>query len=233
MNSTTTKDAPLINRSSYQPWQVQVLFGASGTGKSTAARQIARASGATWMQVDDLRLALQYSRVTLPEGTDRLYFFETTPGIWIRPVDDLLQAFVDVAKVMVPAVRVVIDSHLVTGVPMVIEGDGVLPSLVDDPVLRPWVDAGVLRFCCLAARSHAELVENMVRRGRGDHLEDQERVSLQANANLAFNDWLVESSRTLRIPVVASRPFDTLIDRIEEAITVDSHPAGRRDLPGT
>ena len=228
MNSTTTKDAPLINRSSYQPWQVQVLFGASGTGKSTAARQIARASGATWMQVDDLRLALQYSRVTLPEGTDRLYFFETTPGIWIRPVDDLLQAFVDVATVMAPAVRVVIDSHLATGVPMVIEGDGVLPSLVEDPVLRPWVDTGSLRFCCLAAQSQDELVENMVRRGRGVHLEDQERVSLQANANLAFNDWLVESSRALNIPVVASRPFDTLTDRIQQAITPASQPAGPR-----
>jgi len=225
MNSTTTKDAPLINRSSYQPWQVLVLFGASGTGKSTAARQVARASGATWMQVDDLRLALQYSRVTLPEGTDRLYFFETTPDIWTRPVDDLLQAFVDVATVMAPAVRVVIDSHLATGVPMVIEGDGVLPSLVEDPVLRPWIAAGSLRFCCVAAESRAELIENMVRRRRGDHLEDRKRVTLQANANLAFNDWLVESSRAPRIPVVASRPFDTLADRIEQAITSASHPA--------
>ena len=53
-------------------WWVLVVLGASGTGKSTAAQQIARAVGATWLQVDDLRLALQFSRVALPQGTDQL-----------------------------------------------------------------------------------------------------------------------------------------------------------------
>ncbi len=216
---------------SLKPWQVLVLFGASGTGKSTAARQIASGSGTTWMQVDDLRLALQYSQVTLPTMTDRLYFFESTPDFWARPPDELLQAFIDVATVMAPAVRVVIDSHLATGVPMVIEGDGVLPFLVDDPVLRLWVDSGAIRFCCVAAGSRTELIENMVRRGRGDHLDDHERVAMQATANLAFNDWLVEMSRVLRIPVVPSRPFDTLPDRIKQAITIGRRPAGQQDQP--
>ncbi len=202
-----------------QPWQVLVLFGASGTGKSIAARTIAHAAGATWLQVDDLRLGLQYSRVTLPEMTDRLYFFESAPDCWTRPVDELLRAFIDVATVMAPAVRVVIDSHLVTGAPMVIEGDGVLPSLVGDPVLRHWVDSGALRFCCVAAGSRDELIENMVLRVRGDHLEDRDRVALQANANLAFNDWLAEASRSLSIPVVSSRPFETLIERIQQSAT--------------
>ena len=56
------------------PWKVLVLFGASGTGKSTSGGEIARSRGVAWMQVDDLRLALQSSRVTLPVGTDALYF---------------------------------------------------------------------------------------------------------------------------------------------------------------
>ena len=208
-------------------WLVLVLLGASGTGKSTAARRIARGSGATWLQVDDLRLALQYSRVTLPELTDRLYFFETTSDVWNRPVHELLRAFIDVATVMVPAVRVVIDSHLVTGVPMVIEGDGVQPSLVDDPVFRPWVDLGALRFCCLAAASSTELIENMLSRGRGDQLDDRQRVFRQAVANLAYSDWLAESSRSRGIPVVPSRPFETVTDRVQQAISGPPHPAGR------
>lgn len=212
-----------------QPWQVLVVFGAGGTGKSTAASQISRATGATWMQVDDLRLALQYSRATLPEGTDRLYYFETTPDIWTRPVEELVTGFVDVARLMAPAVRVVIDSHVVTGVPMVIEGDGILPSLINDPVLRPWVTAGAVRFCCVAAATQAELVENMKRRGREDHLQDHERVMRHARANRAFNDWLVSTARALGIPVVQSRPLDTLAVRVDEAITVAWRPAGRRD----
>ena len=209
-----------------RPWSVLVLFGASGTGKSTAARQIAVTSGATWMQVDDLRLALQYSRVTLPQQTDRLYFFETTPDLWTLPPAEMLEAFIDVATVMTPAVRVVIDSHVFTGVPMVIEGDGVFPFLINDPVIRPWVDAGVVRFCCVAAEGLDELVENMVGRGRGDHLHDFERVATHAHANLAFNDWLATTSRSLGIPVVQSRPFDSLAHRIERAITGERRPGG-------
>lgn len=209
------------------------MFGAGGTGKSTAASQISRATGATWMQVDDLRLALQYSKATLPEGTDRLDFFEATPDIWSKPVEELVAGFVDVARIMAPAVRVVIDSHVVTGVPMVIEGDGVLPSLIDDPVLRPWVEAGSVRFCCVTAATQAELAENMVLRGRGDHLEDHERVTRHARANLAFNDWLAAAAQASGIPVVQSRPFDTLAARIEWAITEAPRSAGRRDQQET
>jgi predicted kinase len=63
------------------PWSVLVLFGASGTGKSTAAAWIGRQYGLTWLQVDDLRLTLQYSRARLPERTDQLYFFDETPDV--------------------------------------------------------------------------------------------------------------------------------------------------------
>jgi len=220
-------------RTGFQPWQVLVLLGAGGTGKSTAARQIAQDMGTTWMQVDDLRLGLQSSRAILPERSDRLYWFESTPGFWSRPVDDVLRAFIDVATVMVPAVRVVIDSHVVTGVPMVIEGDGILPSLVNDPVVRPWVETGKVQFCCVAAGSVDELTENMLERGRGDHLHDRERVVMHARANLAFNHWLVNAAEALGVPVVPSRPFDTLTDRIREAITAGTTPGGRPIPPVT
>jgi 2-phosphoglycerate kinase len=201
-------------------WTVLVLLGASGTGKSTAATEIARRTGATWMQVDDLRLALQYSLVVLPEHTGHLYAFVDDADVWSRPMDELRRAFVDVAEVMVPAVRVVIDSHVVTNVPMVIEGDGILPALFDDPVLRPHIDAGLIRFCSVAADDPGELLENMLTRGRGI---DTDRANLarqraQVAANEAFGAWLAEQSRRRGIPVVSSRPFDSLVERILKAI---------------
>jgi predicted kinase len=63
-----------------------LLFGGpSGAGKTIIARQLGLGLGISWLQVDDLRLALQRSRVTLPEETAALYFFEETPGIWNLP----------------------------------------------------------------------------------------------------------------------------------------------------
>lgn len=198
------------------PWTVLVILGASGTGKSMAARTIARRHGVPWMQVDDLRLAMQFSQVSLPERTDRFYFFERAEDVWSLPVEDLLQGFIEVAELMVPAVRVVIDSHVVTDVPIVLEGDGVLPALVDDPVIRPHIDTGRVRFCAVSARSIDELVENMIERGRGD-VGDVERHRRHAGANAAFGFWLADRSREHSIPVVASRPFVTLPERILSA----------------
>ena len=42
------------------------VVGPSGSGKSTVAKRPERHLGMSWLQVDDLRLALQRSRVTLP-----------------------------------------------------------------------------------------------------------------------------------------------------------------------
>jgi 2-phosphoglycerate kinase len=178
------------------------------------------------MQVDDLRLALQYSQVTLPERTDQLYWFERTPEHWMRPVGEVRQAFIDVAAVMAHAVRTVIDSHVVTGTPMVIEGDGIHPSLAADPVLSPWRSRGNVRFCCITSAGTDELADNMVRRGRGNHLDDHARVERMARANFAFNHWLAAESRSHGIPVVQSQPFASLAGRILAAVKLEPSPGG-------
>ncbi len=199
------------------PWTVLVLLGASGTGKSTAAREIALRCGVPWMQVDDLRLAMQYSHVTLPERTERLYFFERGDDVWSLPCGKPLQGFIDVAEAMLPAGRVVIDSHVITGVPLVLEGDGIHPALVEDPVLQPHVRSGCVRFCTITAESGAELFDNMIARGRGMDVGDAESHQRHAEANAAFGQWLAEESHRLGIPVVPSRPFPSLPDRILDA----------------
>jgi len=209
---------------------VLVLFGASGTGKSTAAQAISRRHGVTWLQVDDLRLALQYSRATLPEGNDKLYYFLDHPDYALEPADDVRRAFIGTAEAMLPAIRIVLESHVATGVPMVIEGDGILPALALDPLVRPLVDAGVVRFCCVEAESRRELLDNMIARGRGMDNIDQVRAARQADANWAFNNWLGATSRTLGIPVVSTQPLATLAERIEQMV---SERPGRAGQAGT
>jgi 2-phosphoglycerate kinase len=210
-----------------QPWRVLVVLGASGTGKSTASAAIGRRLGMSWLQVDDLRLALQYSRATLPEHNEALYYFLDNPDFALEPPDEVSKAFIGTAQAMIPAVRIVIDSHVATESPMVIEGDGIHPALAIDPVLRPLVERGVIRFCCVEAVTHRELLENMVRRGRGGGFENLGRASRHADANWAFNAWLVGVSHALGISVVPSQPFETLAERIEASVlpTSQSKPA--------
>jgi len=55
-----------------QEWRVLLIGGPSGVGKSVVARSIGLRLGIPWLQVDDLRLALERSEVTLPSGTEAL-----------------------------------------------------------------------------------------------------------------------------------------------------------------
>ncbi len=59
--------------------------------------------GIPWLQVDDLRLALQCSQVVLPENTEALYFFERTPNVWRLAPEQLRDALIAVGHVMAPA----------------------------------------------------------------------------------------------------------------------------------
>lgn len=197
-------------------WSVLVLFGASGTGKSTAAAEIGRTCGVPWLQVDDLRLTLQYSSAILPERTEQLYFFQGDPDVWTRPTAELREAFINVAEIMAPAVRTVVHSHVLTSAPMVIEGDGVVPALAIDPVLAPLVANGAISFCCLGTPGEDELLVNMVSRGRGIDLSTPDIHRRQAAANKAFGTWLEAEATRLGIPIVAPRPFATLPERILE-----------------
>lgn len=197
---------------------VLAVLGPSGVGKSRAAQSIALARGMTWIQVDDLRLALQASDLERPSATmERLHDFERATNIWSRSPQELKEAMIEIARLMAPAVRIVIDSHIVTGVPAVIEGDGILPTLATDPVLRSHVVADRLRFCCVVPETLDELLVNVWVRGRGiAELNAGERVR-RAEMNVAFGRWLAEESARCEIPVVCSRPLTTLPQRIGAA----------------
>lgn len=102
---------------------VLLIGGPSGVGKSTIARQLAQELGATWVQVDDLRLALERSGMDVPPA-DAVPTFDAPGGL------------VELGELMAPAIEVVVENHVDQGHPTVIEGDGILPALLDRPSLR-------------------------------------------------------------------------------------------------
>ncbi len=198
-------------------WSVLLVAGASGTGKTSVAKTISRDLGVAWVQVDDLRLALQYSDARLPDdaANDDLYFFLRTPGPWTLPAERLAGALVATGAAMTEAIAIVTGNHIVQGDPAVIEGDAILPSLLDHPDLRGFAGSGALRMVVLAPESEADLLGNMVARGRGEHLDpDAPETRRIAEANWRFSQFLVAEADARGIPVVSSQPWSTLPARI-------------------
>ena len=199
------------------PWIILLIAGASGTGKSTVARQIGRDLGIPWCQVDDLRLALQWSEVTLPSKTEALYYFahiEEKPHIWKAQPEALRDVLIAVGEVMMLAIAAVVDNHVSQHNSIVIEGDGILPSLLNVPQMSLHVESGALRMVVLAESSEESLLSNMRERNRGFRNMSDEDIATEARAKWLFSEWLVAEAAGHDLPIVASRQWGTIVDRV-------------------
>ncbi len=196
---------------------VLLLGGSSGTGKSTMGAQLGRSLGAPWLQVDDLRLALQRSHVTLPARTKALYFF-LQEGIWRRTPEALRDGLIAIGEVMAPAVEVVVENHVAQGDACIIEGDGILPSLLDRPAIRRATLSGQVQSVFLFERDESVLFSNMLERDREFHALPSEEQRSVVRATWLFGEWLAAEALRRKLHVIDSRPWETLASRIREAI---------------
>ena len=173
--------------------------------------------------VDDLRPAFQHCQVTLPAGTDDLYFFAGIEEpikrhVWQESPERLRDALIAVGEVMGPAIEAVILNHLSQRHPVVIEGDGILPSLLTRPFLQEWLVAGALHAVFVVESGEEALLHNMLARGRGMDVMTMADAQTEAHAKALFAQWIAEDALRLGLPVIDSRPFETLIQRILAAV---------------
>ncbi len=199
-------------------WKVLLIGGSSGTGKTDAARQLARRFGVSVLLADDVRMALQ--RATTPEQQPALHFFAGQHDVWDQPTDVLRDGWIGVMRVVSDALQAVIAHHLcVDGAgPVIVEGDAVDPRLAALERCA-WCDAtGGVRSVLLVEPEETALLGNMRHRGRGfDEFSLREQINFARGAS-QFGQWLRAESEGCGLPVLTCRPWDTLAARIVEAV---------------
>jgi 2-phosphoglycerate kinase len=195
-------------------WLILLIGGPSGVGKTIAAKELGLRFSASWLQVDDLRLALQRNRVNLPQETEDFYFFQETTALWSLPPERLCNGLIAVGHALSPALEVVIENHVDTIASIVIEGDGILPSLVARPAVQD--RATHVRMVFLIEPEEAALFANMKDRNRGMADQTETELRNQVRMNWLYGQWLTSEAHTYGVPVLEPRPWSTLIERIIE-----------------
>lgn len=219
-------DEPIPLTTSSQPSaSIILLGGVAGSGKTTAARSLMYQTSSTWLQVDDLRLALQRSRVTMPEDdkTRALYFFEHHPNVWSQPADVLRDALVGVGRALSEAIAIVTANHAAQADAAIIEGDGILPEIVEHPDIRPLIEArrGTLAF--ILPDSRLEILERLAVRGRGTSAMSSSALERLTDMNWLYAHWLRNQAGHYGLPIVSPSPFSTLPERILMACNDSVH----------
>jgi 2-phosphoglycerate kinase len=110
-------------------WQVLLLGGASGVGKSSLSYPLARHYDINLTEIDDIQVAL--TKLTTPEQQPLLHFWRTNWDEFSSWSDEQhLSHFIQVSReVFQPALEAVIANHLETNRPVILEGDFILPEL--------------------------------------------------------------------------------------------------------
>ena len=194
-----------------------VLFigGHSSSGKTTAAKRIGLSLGVPWMMVDDLRLAFQRARARLPRGTDALYF-DMKPDFWRQQPEEQCKAVIAVGEALSAPLEVVIENHVDESAPIVIEGDGILPSLLSrPPVLER---ATRVRSAFLVEPDESAILANIIERGK-TFGRTEKQLRNQARAKWLHGQWLASEAAHYDLLVVEPRPWDTLVERMIKGLS--------------
>ncbi|MEU6148593.1 hypothetical protein ABZ816_01180 [Actinosynnema sp. NPDC047251] len=185
-------------------WRVLLLGGASGSGKSALSYPVARARGAALVEVDDLVVALQ--SITTAEQQPALHHWLTRSDAGMS-AEEVTAAQVALARAIEPALAAVITNHLKTDLPLVLEGDYLLPAFC-----ARWT-GGAVRPVFVHEPDAGQLERNYASR------EPAAGVQRKRAADSAhYGDRLAAEAAGLGLPVLAARPWADALDRLARAV---------------
>ena len=194
-------------------WDVLVIGGASGVGKSSLAYPLARHFDVAIAEADDLFHAVE--AMTTADQLPALHYWRTHPEAELLPPERILELHLAACRTLVPAIAAVIRNHIETRMPVVLEGDYLLPANVLASGPRT-------RALFLVEDDQAQIVANL--RAREPSVVTQDK---RARVSVLHGQWLRAESARYGLPVLAPRPFETLLERALQAVGKGGAPSGR------
>jgi 2-phosphoglycerate kinase len=199
------------DRSSVRTWDVLLIGGASGTGKTSISYQLARHFDVGITEIDDFQVILEH--MTTPEQQPVLHYWRTHPEAVQLPPESIVDLTVSVAETMAPAIEAVIQNHLESNTPVLLEGDYLLPATAARTNYGAVPNGGRVRAVFLFEADEEQIATNYSRREPAGGTAD-----LRSRVSFLYGNWLRTEARRYGVPVVEARPWDSLLDRVTASI---------------
>jgi 2-phosphoglycerate kinase len=195
-----------------RPWQVLLLGGPSGVGKTSVSYRLARHFGIGLTEIDDFQALLE--RMTTPEQQPAIHFWRTHPAPEQLAADEILRRLREQGEAMSAGIEGVIANHLEAATPVVLEGDFLLPALAAQASFSGQANGGRVRGVFLHEPDEQQFVANYLSRepGRGPQVK-------RAQVSWRHGLWLRREAERLGVPVVLARPWDTVFKRLIAAVS--------------
>lgn len=190
-------------------WDVLLIGGASGVGKTSVSYRVARHFGIGITEVDDFHLILEL--MTTPEQYPVIHLFRTDPEAFFRmSEDEKLEHAIAYSTVMARPLEHVIANHLDFGPPLVLEGDFILPKLAARPSFNSIAAGGRVRVVIIH-EDEQQIATNF-------HAREGEPQPGRAHTTWRYSEWLRQEAARLGLPAVPARPWETVLERVLDAL---------------
>lgn len=181
-------------------WTVLLIGGASGVGKTSVSYRAAQHFGVGITEVDDFQTILE--KMTTPEQQPALHFWNTHPNPTSLSPKEIFEQGLEVGQAMTPALEAVIENHIEEQHPIVLAGDFIHPSLATQYKEH-------VRAVFIHEPDESQIITNFLRREPED-----EPQNFRARVSWLKGEWLTQEAERLGLPVLMSRPWDTLLSRL-------------------
>ena len=112
-----------------------------------------------------------------------------------------------------PALEAVIANHLEAQIPIILEGDFILPELAAQRSFGELLNDGSVKAVFLIELDEMQLLQNFSQR---EPLSGEQ--TRRARVSWLYNQWLLRESHRVGLPTIAARPWDDVIERVLFAI---------------
>jgi 2-phosphoglycerate kinase len=195
---------------------IVLVGGATGSGKSSVATEVAHRFGIT--RVTSTDFLRQTMRAFLsPEVVPSIHFSSFEAGRALTPplsasADAVLLGFLEQTRSVLVAVKAVIERALAERLSMVLEGVHLVPGLLP-PVLQ---DAVVVR-CLLTTGTRTEHARRLRTRGTVPGGRGPIERYLRAMPDIRrIEDYLIARAKEHGVPVIENRTLEHTVDRVIE-----------------
>jgi 2-phosphoglycerate kinase len=193
-------------------WQVLLLGGASGVGKTAVSYRLAHHFAVGITDVDDFQVLLE--RMTTPEQQPALHWRRTSAAFARASARQVMEQSLEIGRSMRPGLEGVIACHLHEGTPVVLQGDHLLPDLASQASFSGQANDGRVQAVFLHEPDEQQILANYL--AREPRLGPQVK---RARVSWLKSQWLKQEAERCGFPVVASRPWDNVLERLIAAVS--------------
>ncbi|MGW4384438.1 AAA family ATPase [Kitasatospora sp. NPDC004531] len=209
-------------RADEHSWDILLIGGASGVGKSHAAARLAASRRAFTVEFDDVVAALQSA--TTPATHPGLHHFTTPWPPGAEPdADRVLELQIATAQALDDAVLGVVRNRLSVDVPAVVEGDYLTPRAAALAAAEAARHCRRLRAVFLHEGDPARIGANYAQREPDDGPQPA-----RAEVSARYSHWLADQAHAHRLPVVDCHPRATFPHRLAKALAACVDVADQR-----